>query len=210
MSMNTYLDLTVTCPCCRKPYRAKMLKSLFRGPDASLDGDTGNPGLCDAVTQCPHCGLATGRVTEIAPQAVRDCVASPAYRSVLSLKIDERARRMMLASLADEAWGSAEDAGDHALMAAWQLRDAALPYRTALQRAIECYLRHLESHQDIGIAITVIDLMRQTEQFSTAAEAAEELFPFLQDDWQRDVLAFEQRCIRARDAGVHRRSEVRG
>lgn len=194
------------CGICGTPAPAP-----FRAPQPEIAPDLDmRPGepvrstLRDWVLVCRGCGAAAPDLAAV-PAEARAAVESDAYRGLSVTALEETVPFRRWALICERTGNRAEQA-EALLQAAWAADDAAAVGEAAKLRAEVAAL--WEGTTDIELGVRRLDVLRRAGRFDEAAAWAQTLMERQPDELARQIIAFQQARIAARDVGRHLISAV--
>ena len=211
--MSSFVKKTVTCVCCGKKYETNILKGYSTIGNSCIDLDTNphSPAVYERVLICPNCGYATAEPYTAISEEVKSLVKEDRYQEILKSKqYDDICKGLLLAGYLSVKSRNVKEAGYNYLLAYWYMKENGISeFEKARGKAIKNFERYLIKTPDLEVAMILVDLLRQSEQFSEAMETLTSLERYIaNNNMLKEVSLFEEKLIKSKDSKSHRIEEV--
>jgi hypothetical protein len=217
--MTTIYEDILACGVCGLKSIHEMLGSFSTAGAQDLDlreSSLGYDPIRFMIQHCPFCGYCSRDLSE-GDEELRDIVEGAEYtEQIEDADFPERANWYLCSALIQEKTGKIAEAVWDSIHAAWSCDDAGKE-----EQAEACRVRASELINQLGEEESFTadeltdlcvqaDLLRRSGKFKPALDLVEEGLIRSNDEDIAQVLLFQEKLIKARDAGRHGMGEVPG
>lgn len=213
--MSRYIEKEIKCICCEKSYKTRILVSFYHNGTPDLDTNLHNPLIYNRIVFCPYCGYAFSKFyTEPSPKIrdqIRELVKNSNYQEWVKKDYDSVAKKLILSAYLEAQMKNNKAAGYNYLLAYWRLKEIkSKDVKEVCKKAIDNISQYLLRNKDIGMAMILVDLLRQNGSFAESKETLSSLEEYIDKDNKllMAIAKFERKLIEQKDQKEHKISEV--